>query len=161
MRDMTMLYGREASLTANAFYRNGYSFGGWSESATSTTVKFTDGQTVNNLTTRASEVIALYAIWNAETYTVTYNANGGDITQNGTASYTITSTVTLPVATRRGYSLSGWTPVATVGNWVALENYTGTVNAGKYGNVELKAQWSKISYEITWAAAGSLTRRRI
>ncbi len=154
MRDMTMTYGKEVALNTNNFIRTGYNFIGWGNSANATTVAYTDGQPVGNLTTTSNDVITLFAMWSADAYTITYDATGGTITQEGTTSYTITDSVKMPVATRAGYTLTGWTPAATAGNWVALETYTGTQNAGMYGNVTLKAQWSKVSYEITWKPAG-------
>ena len=49
------------ALTANAFTRNGWTFLGWAESATATTVKYTNGQSVKNLATSGTK--NLYAVW--------------------------------------------------------------------------------------------------
>ena len=154
MRDQSMIYGQEASLNANVFTRNGYTFIGWSTNSAATTAEYEDKAIVSSLTTYANTSVSLYAVWSPVSYTITYNTNGGTIEQEGTTSYTINDRIVLPTASRNGYTLSGWTPTSTVGTWTALQVYNGTIDAGKYGDVELKAQWSKIPYTITWNGAG-------
>ena len=52
--------------------RTGYTFVGWASSSTATTAQYSAGSIYVN---EAS--ITLYAVWRPETYTITYNANGG------------------------------------------------------------------------------------
>lgn len=154
MRDQTMVYGQSKALSGNAFVRSGYVFLGWAESNTASTPKYADGATVSDLTSSQGGVVTLYAVWSKEEYTITYEPNGGTITTEGTTKYTTTDRVAMPAATRRGFVLNGWTPAVSAGNWVALDLYNGILAAGMYGNVTLRAQWSKLSYTITWLPAG-------
>ena len=62
-------------LTANAFYRTGYSFNGWNTEADGSGRPYTNGMRVRNLTDGTE--ITLYAQWKPRTYIVRYNANGG------------------------------------------------------------------------------------
>jgi uncharacterized repeat protein (TIGR02543 family) len=64
-------------LTANGFTRTGYKFDSWNTSADGKGTKYTDKASVKNLTTRKDGVVNLYAQWTANTYTVTFNYNGG------------------------------------------------------------------------------------
>ena len=60
----------------------------------------------------------LYAQWTLGSYTVTLNANGGNVTQ-GTITVTYTSVYgTLPTPTRTGYTFDGWYTSETGGSKV-------------------------------------------
>ena len=61
MADESFTYDVSKALTANAFTRTDYTFKGWAESASATTAKYTDGQSVKNLA--ASGTKNLYAVW--------------------------------------------------------------------------------------------------
>jgi uncharacterized repeat protein (TIGR02543 family) len=102
--DITQSSNVSASLTANSFSRVGYTFSGWATSsggavayANSASFPFTADQT-------------LYAIWTANTYTVTYNYNSatsGNATTSST--YTTGSTaITLPQPGKTGYTFANW-----------------------------------------------------
>ena len=112
--------------------RTGYSFEGWYTSQTggsqvtrSTTVNFTGNQT-------------LYAHWKANTYTVGFNANGGNC---GTKSKSVTYGSTygiLPIPTRKGYTFAGWYTAISGGSQVA-----GNTNVLINANNTLFAHWIK------------------
>ncbi len=59
------------ALTANAFTRTGYSFFAWNTVADGSGMAYSNGAIYN-----FSADVTLYAQWTANTYTVTYNANG-------------------------------------------------------------------------------------
>lgn len=60
-------YDTAEALTANAFEKTGYAFQGWATSATGS-VKYTDKQSVKNLTSTSGATVNLYAVWSS-TYT--------------------------------------------------------------------------------------------
>ena len=68
-------------ITADAFTKLGYTFVGWSTTPTGR-VEYENGQLVSKLTTVDEAVIDLYAVWQANTYTIKFDANTG----NGTMS---------------------------------------------------------------------------
>ncbi len=82
--------------------RTGYTFAGWYTDATSGDLRTAD-DTVN-----VTADTTLYAHWTPNTYTVTFNANGGT-TPTATKDVTYASTYgTLPTPTRTGYAFLGW-----------------------------------------------------
>ena len=154
MYNLNAEYGKDVVLTANAYVRNGYSFLGWSTSNAAATPTYTDGATVRNLSSTQGDTVTLYAVWRKLSYTVTYDPLGGTITAAGTAGYTVTDLLQLAEVARAGYTFKGWTPASTTGAWQALVLYSGTLNAGFYGDVTLVAQWEKNVYAIRYDAAG-------
>ena len=95
--------------------KNGYTFKGWATEAGSDVVKYQPGKTYS-----VSDIVAnstnLYAIWQINKYTITFNRNSSDnsikINGESTENYHITENylenVALPAATRNGYTLLGW-----------------------------------------------------
>ena len=63
MEDQLFEFDQEQALTTNTFTYEDHCFQGWATSATSTTVAYTDGQTVSNLTETPGAVVNLYAVW--------------------------------------------------------------------------------------------------
>lgn len=90
-----------------------------------------------NYTANASDT--LYAIWKANTYTVTYNANGGSdapATQTKTYGQTLTLSSTKP--TRTNYNFLGWgtSAASTTVAYAPGADYTGN------SSITLYAIWS-------------------
>ena len=71
------VYDAEKNLRKNTCTRTGYTFLGWSRDQSATTATYSDEARVKNLTTVNNDVIALYAIWQANVYTLTLNKNSG------------------------------------------------------------------------------------
>ena len=70
----THTYDTEKQLTANGYRLNGWTFRGWTTDSSGTKV-YDNNQSVKNLTAENGETVTLYAVWTANTYTVTYNSN--------------------------------------------------------------------------------------
>jgi uncharacterized repeat protein (TIGR02543 family) len=89
------------------------------------------------------------AIETANSYTITYDANGGTVSV-GTQTVVYDSTVTLATATREGYELRAWT-LTNEGGTVVL-----TDSVWKYAeNVTLVANWAeKGKHTITFRQNG-------
>ncbi|MBQ7797907.1 MAG: InlB B-repeat-containing protein, partial [Clostridia bacterium] len=98
-------YGQAYGEDINTYFivdRKGYTFSGWITDATG-------GTQVSTTTTMGIGDTTIYAHWTANTYTVTFDANGGTVS---TTSETVTfdSTYgTLPTPTKPGYRFDGWT----------------------------------------------------
>ena len=118
--------------------RNGYTFAGWKPSSSSgnwsSNTSYGTGNYFNMYGT-----VTMVAQWRLNTYTITFDENGGNSVNN--ISYNITSTITLPTPTRSGYSFQGWKPSSSVGNWSSGTTYAAGSRSGMYGNVTLVAQW--------------------
>lgn len=112
--------------------RKGYEFLGWFDSS--------DNEVTSGVWTRESN-LDLYAHWNANTYTITLDVNGGTPLVSDTMQIKYDSTYSLPIPSREGYTFAGWFDSNNVkyeneGVWTSSTNLT------------LFANWSVISYSI-------------
>ena len=72
--DSSHTFDASKALTANGYSLTGWKFLGWNTSSTATTAKYTDGQSVKNLTSTNGATVTLYAIWQANCNKITLNA---------------------------------------------------------------------------------------
>jgi uncharacterized repeat protein (TIGR02543 family) len=130
----------------------GYTFSGWNTASDGTGTNYLSG----SLFTVGSSNVTLYAKWSANTYTITYNTNGGtgnaqrSSTNVSSDTYTTGgSSVVFPgigTLERIGFTFGGWnTSAAGTGtNYSAANTYT-TVS-----NVIFYAKWNPVTYTITY-----------
>lgn len=117
--------------------REGYTFDGWFTSATG-------GNKVSTSTEVGGDV-TYYAHWKAKSYTLTWNANGGD--GGTTTAQNYDDLIVLPAApTRTGYRFTGWYQDAAC--TVPL-----TSGSRVTGNATYYAGWTAKDYIITWDTA--------
>lgn len=110
--------------------RIGYTFGGWYKDAAGTTAW-------NFATDNVTADTILYAKWNINKYTVTFNSQGGSTVASGTADYN--STISQPSSpTKTNYGFVGWYKDAEV--QMPWDFETDKVT----GNVTLYAKWISI-----------------
>ena len=123
-------YGINAIISNVVPTRNGYSFQGWSTSSSGSTVDYRPGNAFGlNANTN------LYAVWKANTYTVSYNANGGSgAPSNQTKTHGITLTLSSTIPTRANYNFVGWgtSPTATSSSYSAGGSYTSNASITLY-----------------------------
>lgn len=115
--------------------RTGYSFLGWSTSSTATAATYSAG---SNYT--ANSAITLYAVWKANTYQVTYDANGGSGAPSAqTKTYGTTLKLSTTIPTRTNYTFKGWatSASATTATYSAGGNYTSNAAVKLYAVWEL------------------------
>lgn len=134
----THTYNTAKNLTANGYSKVGHTFLGWSTSSSATTASHTNAQSVLNLTATPNGVVTFYAVWQINSYTMTFDANGGS---GGTSSLkTYGTALTAPTVTKTGHTFNSWLP--TVPSTVPAYNET------------FVAQWTRNSYTITFNANG-------
>ena len=68
-------YDKIENLGTNRYSLVGWTFLGWAKTPEATEAEFEDAITVKNLTAIQDDEIKLYAVWKANAYTVSYNAN--------------------------------------------------------------------------------------
>lgn len=110
--------------------RSGYSFLGWSTSSTATSATYSAGGKYT-----ANATCTLYAVWKANTYKVTFNANGGvGGPTSQTKTYGVTLTLSSSKPTRTNYIFLGWntSASATVATYKAGGAYTSNVGVTLY-----------------------------
>ena len=125
--------------------RPGYTFTGWSGTGLTgednLTVTIPKGSTGNRSYT---------AHWSLNTYSITYDLNGGTASGNPT-SYTVESaTITLNQPTKTGYTFTGWSGTDLTGE----DNLTVTIPAGSTGDRSYTAHWSLNTYSIAYDLDG-------
>lgn len=116
MTDSSHVYDTAKALSENKFSRDGYKFTGWNTTANGSGTSYSDKQSVKNLTSTNNGKITLYAQWEAISYTVKYNANGGTGTMaNSTHTFNVAKKLTRNIFAKTGYSFLGWGTSATSG----------------------------------------------
>lgn len=123
--------------------RNGYTFEGWYTARNGGSRVTAD--TVVNLTADQT----LYAHWTNQPYTISFDANGGNIR---TSSMTLTNGSTygsLPTPTRDGYTFEGWYTAHSGGSRVTADT---TVNLTS--DQTLYAHWTNQPYTVNFDANG-------
>ena len=143
------LYDNSYTLTANTFIRTGYTFAGWNTKANGTGTSYIDKASVSKLSATNGATVILYAKWTANSYTLSFDANGGTCSTTS-QSVTYNSTYgTLPTPTRTGYTFAGWYTSTSGGSMVLSTNTVSTA-----GNHTLYAHWTATSYTVTFDANG-------
>lgn len=168
MGDTSAAYGNAVMLRSNQFERVGYTFEGWATSVSGSKV-YSDLDSVKNLTTTSGGVVNLYAVWTANTYTVTLDNQGA--TTAGTleyfqkygvgnykdSNYSVPMTsITLPVKT--GYTFGGYYTDAN-GAGQQYINTAGTIGSTKTTftvDTTLYAAWTENPYTIRYNANGGI-----
>ncbi len=123
--------------------KTGYNFDGWNTLANGSGTDYAQG--ANYI---ANAGVTLFAKWTINTYTVTFNSNGG--TGGSTATQTLTYNTGTPLTangfTRTGYTFAGWATSAS--GAVAYAN-TASYTIGA-ANVTLFAKWTINTYTVTY-----------
>lgn len=135
----TKTYGSNLTLSSTKPTRTGHTFLGWSTSSTATSATYQPGGTYTS-----NSGATLYAVWKINTYTVSYNANGGSgAPGNQTKTYGSNLTLSSTKPTRTNYNFKGWSKdkSATSPTYSAGGVYTEDVAVTLYAVWEL-AYWS-------------------
>ena len=125
--------------------RPGYTFTGWS----GTDLTGEDNLTVT-IPAGSTGDRSYTAHWSLNTYSITYDLNGGTVSGNPDF-YTVESAaITLNQPTRIGYTFTGWSGTNLTGE----DNLTVTIPTGSIGNRSYTAHWSLNTYSITYDLDG-------
>lgn len=141
------------SLTLNKPTRVGYSFQGWFTEPDGKGTKITD-DTAKTLTASTS----VYSKWTANTYSITYKANGGTGNDETVSSIHCDSDHTLKGAnifSRTGYTFKEWNTKAD-GTGVAYAA-GGNINICTDTDITLYAQWTINQYTVKFVKADGTT----
>ena len=130
--------------------RTGYQFTGWGTTSAGGTI-FDQNDTgllpteINSNLKNGNCSTTLYALWNSNTYTVKYNANGGTGTvSNSSHTYDTSKTLNANKFIRTGYTFLGWSTssTATVAKYTDKQSVK-NLTSSNGGTVTLYAVWSK------------------
>ena len=159
-------YDADITIPQTGYTRDGFNFVGWTVDAPiadlgasaqipQAVIQSTE---VKNLTATDGDTVTLYAVWQIVSYTVTYVANDETGSTRATINpnaqgYTVNDTVTTATAVREGYTFNGWLASGENNNWSGTYSAAQSVT-GKYGNVTMTAQWTPITYRVTFNGNG-------
>jgi len=129
-------YGTPSPLTANGFIKTGHSFAGWAAGAGGPVVHG-DGAEVLNLTATQGATITLYAQWTVNAYTVTFDAQGGEVSPESKQVTYGTAYGALPTPARTDWYFAGWYTQPD-GGGLRVKDSTVFTTAG---DVMLYAKW--------------------
>lgn len=104
---------------------------------------------------RTEENVIVF-VYTANKYTLTYDPNSGTMTDASSVTYTVNDSIVIANApTRNGYIFTGWKLDNAVGNWDAgIYNEKQAIDAGKYGDLTLVAQWQERAVTIDYVVVG-------
>ena len=123
--------------------KTGYTFIGWSENQTATQAQYG-----KNASYTANKSVKLYAVWQANTYNISYVLNGGTNNSSNPSTYTYGKGATLSNATKQGYTFDGWYTEST------FENKITSISTTQTGNITVYAKYNEITYTLTYDLAG-------
>lgn len=144
---ITKTYGSELG-TLPTCSRTGYTFLGWYTASS--------GGTKISSTTKITDTVTYYAQWSINSYTLTYNVNGGNAVSPSSKSVQYGSAYgTLPTPTKSSdaeytYAFAGWYTAASGGTQVTANTTMGA------GNTTIYAHWTATykNYTVTWNGNG-------
>lgn len=95
-------------------------------------------------------------VYTADKYVLSYDTNGGTMTDASKVEYTVNDSIVIAGAPERnGYIFAGWQLAEKTGNWEAgTYNPAQHIIEGKYGNVTLVAQWNEKTAVIYYEVVG-------
>ena len=130
--------GKSLTLSTQIPNRNGYTFKGWSIIQNSEVTYNPGGTFDRDMNT------TLYAVWQINTYTITYDLNGGTLLSQNPGSYTVeTDTITLNNPSKEGYMFLGWT-----GSNGEIPQRTVKIEKGTTENKEYTAVYGEGNYRV-------------
>ena len=128
-------------LTSTIPTRYGYTFSGWATTSTATTATYQAGGSYT-----ANESVTLYAVWEINTYTVSFDANGGSNAPNPqkkTHGQNLILTVAIP--TRPNHVFLGWAADSSATSIAYAPGATYTAEE----DVTLYAVWQERNYDFS------------
>lgn len=137
-------FGVSFRLPTNKFTKEGYTFVGWTNSKTSSIIRYFDKQTVSNLVSTEGDILKLYAVWEKKEYNIKFSVDG-KIT-NIKVEYK--NKVTIPkTPTKEGYTFIGWYDQNT------NEKYDFNNLVTK--DISLQSKWRVNSYNVVLNGNGN------
>lgn len=128
-------------LTSTIPTRYGYTFKGWATTSTATSATYQAGGSYT-----ANESVTLYAVWEINTYTVSFDANGGtDAPNSQKKTHGQDLILTVAISTRPNHVFLGWATDSTSKSVAYAPGATYTAEE----DVTLYAVWQERNYDFS------------
>ena len=146
----TFNYNEYSNLHENEFKRDGYTFIGWANDKNATEIVYTDKHNVRNVVESGEYV--LYAVWEANRYTITYNVTvKGDYTFDGENETVVTDqNYILTVPYSDYFKFDGWFTTADGGIRMTDESGYSVAPYSLAKNLTLYAHWGEKRYDAIY-----------
>ena len=142
----TKYYGKNLTLSSTKPTRTGYTFVKWNTKSDGSGTNYSPGASYTN-----NAAVTLYAIWKINTYSVSYNANGGSgAPAQQTKTYGVNLTLSTTRPTRTGYTFSKWNTKSDGSGTSYNPGASYTSNAA----VTLYAIWTLNTYVVMYDGNG-------
>jgi uncharacterized repeat protein (TIGR02543 family) len=140
-QDSSATYAASLTIPTTAPTKTGYTFAGWYDGTKTYTTTFTYNYALNKTFT---------AQWTANTYTASWETNGGSPATLSTSTATYDASLIIPAApTKTGYTFAGWYDGTTTYTNIFYYNYA--------LNKTFTAQWTVNTYTASWNTNGGST----
>ncbi|WP_025116895.1 InlB B-repeat-containing protein [Lysinibacillus fusiformis] len=137
--NQSLAHNEKASVPTPAPTKAGYTFEGWYKDAGYTeTYDFTSIITENT---------TIYAKWNAQTYTVSFNTNGGNLVSDQSVAHGEKASEPTPAPTKVGYTFGGWYKDA--GN-TEIYDFNSVITEA----TTIYAKWEPLNYTVSFEVDG-------
>ena len=149
--------GKECIISDNTFVRTGYTFAGWTKDTTSGTI-YKSGDKVTDLADNGT--VEMHAKWKVNTFTVTYNANGGTGTMSKlTCRYNSNCFLASNSFKKDGYKFVAWAKDSVNGTRYAPG--TNFKNLLTSGNINVYAIWQEMTAfeKDSWATIAANVKK--
>ncbi|WP_369382182.1 InlB B-repeat-containing protein [Lysinibacillus fusiformis] len=137
--NQSVAHGEKASEPTPAPTKAGYTFGGW----------YTDaGRTqIYDFTSVITEAVTIYAKWNAQTYTVSFEVDGGSAVSNQSVAHGEKASLPTQAPTKAGYTFEGWYTDVT---HTDIYDFNKEITA----NTTIYAKWKPLKYTVSFEVDG-------
>lgn len=149
-----MKYTEALQISSTAPAKTGYTFLGWAGSESAAAASYGAGDIYKAACVEPTDS-TLYAVWQANRYSVVYHGNGstGGSMEAGSHTYDASSSLAANGFTRAGWEFIGWNTAengsgTSYSNGQSVQNLTSVSG----GSVELYAQWKRIEYTVSYQA---------
>lgn len=149
---VTCTYDQDCTLPSNGFNKTGYTFKGWS-TVKGGSIKYNNNGYVRNLISQKDANVTLYAVWEANTYTVKFDKNSSEATGSvGNIVCTYDQNCVLPANnyTRVGATFKGWAVTSTTASLYSDKSTVRNLTSINGGTYTLYANWVVNTYNITY-----------
>ncbi|WP_427071411.1 InlB B-repeat-containing protein [Lysinibacillus fusiformis] len=138
----SVAHGGKATMPYVEPTKAGYTFGGWYTDASYTqTYDFNSNITGN---------MKIYAKWNAQMYTVSFNTDGGSAVSDQSVAYGEKASAPTPAPTKAGYTFEGW---YTDAGHTQVYDFTNVITE----NTTIYAKWNAQTYTVSFNTDGGST----
>jgi len=135
MNEQVFTYDTLQKITKNTFTKDKYTFAGWNTESDGSGTSYTDEEEI-----KLTDNLTLYAQWEKETYTLTFDANGGTGTMNKQVfTYDTLQKITKNAFKKEGYTFTGWNTEKDGSG----EMYTDEQQIKLTDNLTVYAQWKE------------------